>query len=949
MKKGILIAALLVCGVAAYAQQGHLRGKILDGDTGEGLIGAAVYKESTSSGAVADFDGNYSLALDPGIHTVVFQFISYQSQTVTDVEIKAGEVTMMDITLASVTAELDEIVITAAQIKDNETAMMALQKKSPNVVNGISTQAFRKFGDSELGNAMKRVTGVTVEGDKYVYVRGLGDRYTKTTLNQMIIPGLDPDRNSVQIDIFPTNTIENVMVYKTFTPDLPGDFTGGIVDVQTKNFPEDKLTRISFGVEYNPDMHLKKDYLTYDGGSLDFLGFDDGIRALPFDENLNIPDISAANGAEVEGITRSFEPQMATKNKNSFMNYGFNFTHGNQINRDKATWGYNVVLNYKSQTEFYDNAEFGEYIKDSDASNNELNGFYLRKGPIGNKNVLWSGLFSGALKYDKHNYSLMLMHNQNGISQTTDRVSRDLEDNPSTLLDDILTYTQRQISTGLLIGQHNFNKFSLEWRGSMTTSKINDPDFRITQIQEIPVYDGEGIQTGYRYSLNTGVGAGINRLWRDLVENNESFKVDLTYPYGEKNELKVGGMSLFKQREFQVLSYNFNVRDRGNVVITDNPDDFFDPDNIWTPAKNEGTFIISRNSERENKINSFDATSQTHGFYTMTEHYLSEKFRAIVGVRAEIAKMYYTGRSQSGQELDNALTLDELNWLPSLNLVYTLTDKMNLRASYNKTLARPTFKEKSNAQIYDPISDRTIIGNLNLMQTEIDNFDFRWEDYFSDSELISIALFFKNFEGHIEQVTFQTAANQLTFQNAGNSKVYGVELEFRKNITKNFGAGTNVSVVKSEIDMNDIIVNKDAQGNVTTEKENRELWARDGEEIKDKRSMSGQAPYVVNAYVNWNNDNNTVNANLSYNVQGETLAIVGSGRWSDIYTKPFNSLNFNIYKDFGPSKNSRINLRVSNLLDAEKVNVYKSHGAADKTFSVFQPGRAFALTYRYTF
>jgi hypothetical protein len=182
MKKGVLIFVATLISIGVYAQKGYLRGKILDGESGEGLIGATVYKEGTSTGAVADFDGNYSITLEPGTHNIVFQFISYQTQTIQNVEIKSDEVTTLDITLSSVTEQLEEIVITAEQIKDNEVALLSLQKKSPNVVNGISSQAFRKMGDGDLGNAMKRVTGVSVEGGKYVYVRGLGDRYTKTTL-----------------------------------------------------------------------------------------------------------------------------------------------------------------------------------------------------------------------------------------------------------------------------------------------------------------------------------------------------------------------------------------------------------------------------------------------------------------------------------------------------------------------------------------------------------------------------------------------------------------------------------------------------------------------------------------------------------------------------------------------------------------------------------------------
>jgi len=949
MKHGILVICMTLVSIVALGQKGFVRGTVLDGDTGEGLIGATVYQDGTTNGAVCDFDGNYSLSLDPGNYSIVFQFVSYQSQTVKDVMVESDKTTSLNITLSSVTEELAEIVVTAQQIKDNEVAMLSLQKKAPNVVNGISSQAFRKIGDSDLGSAMKRVTGVSVEGGKYIYVRGLGDRYTKTTLNQMVIPGLDPDKNSVQIDIFPTPTIENVVVYKTFTPDLPGDFTGGLVDVETKNFPDEKITQISVGLEYNPDMHFQNDFVSYTGSSTDIIGFDNGLRQLPLDKNRNIPDISSPQGLIVGDLTSAFEPTMAAKTNTSFMNYGFNILHGNQINRSKATWGYNMVLNYKNETEYYANTHFGEYAKSTSPDVDELSGFQLRQGPIGNNGVLWSVLLAGALKYEKHDFSLMILHNQNGLSQTSNRVSQDLEDNPATLLDDILTYTQRQISTGILSGRHQLGKFNLEWRGSFSNSLIDEPDFRITRIQEIPVFDAEGMQTGYRYSLNTGVGGGINRFWRNLDEQNENFKVDLSYPYGAKNKLKVGGMTLFKQRDFEVIDYGFRVKEQGNITISDNPDFFFYPENIWNVKSNEGTYLLARNSRIENDVNSFQASSETNGAYAMVEQYLVEKFRAIFGLRAEMAKMYYSGRNQRGEILDNVKTLDELDFLPSINLVYDINDKTNFRVSYNKTLARPSFKEKSNAQIYDPISDRTTIGNLDLKQTHIDNYDLRWEYFFGNNELFSISGFYKAFTGHIERTSFQTAPDQLTYTNAGSSTVYGLEVEIRKNLWANFSAGTNFSIVKSALDMNDIIVNTDAQGNTVTEKENRQIWARDSEKIDDNRDMVGQAPYLVNAYLNWNNKNNTLNANLSYNVQGETLSIVGSGRWPDIYTVPFHSLNFNIYRDFGSNQRSRINLRVSNILDSVRKDVYKSYGAEQRTFSEFQPGRSFALAYRYTF
>ncbi|HYC86229.1 MAG TPA: carboxypeptidase-like regulatory domain-containing protein, partial [Chryseosolibacter sp.] len=250
MKKSVIISALLLSALAAMAQNGFVRGKITDGETGEPLYGATVLKQGTGIGALSDFDGNYSLSLEPGIHTLVLTFISYEPQVTSNIEVKANQVTKLDFVLKPVVSQLNEVVIASAALRDTEAGIMTYQRRSPNVLDGISNQTFRNTGDRDLATAMGRVTGVAVQSGKFVYVRGLADRYTRTTLNGMTIPGLDPDRNDVQIDIFPTSVLEYVIVYKTFSPNLPGDFTGGIVDVETKNFPEEKTMTVSFGLRF---------------------------------------------------------------------------------------------------------------------------------------------------------------------------------------------------------------------------------------------------------------------------------------------------------------------------------------------------------------------------------------------------------------------------------------------------------------------------------------------------------------------------------------------------------------------------------------------------------------------------------------------------------------------------------------------------------------------------
>ncbi|MBU2915122.1 TonB-dependent receptor [Reichenbachiella agariperforans] len=930
MKKLFLsILMACVCG-AAMAQNGFLRGKIIDGETGEGLFGATVTKQGTTQGSVADFDGNFSLSLPEGTHTIVVQFISYQSKIIEGVVIVDGEVTNLDVTISEDVQQLESVVVTAEQIRDNEVALLSVQKKSANTIDGISSAAFKKVGDSDLGGAMKRVTGVSVQGGKYVYVRGLGDRYTKTTLNGMSIPSLDPDKNAVQIDIFPTSTIENVVVYKTFSPDLQGDFTGGAVDVEMKSFPEEKNTTVSLGFGYNPDMHFKSNNLSYQGGKTDFLGFDDGSRELPFSKSTDIPNINASNGADAEKYTRAFSPYLSAQEQQNFMNSSFSIAHGNQIDKGDMKIGYNAILNYQNTQEYYDDVQIGRYRKEPEADVTGLVPLNTKSGSQGSSDVLWSALLSGAVKFDNNSFALSLLRSQNGNSAATNRINANQDDNPSILQEDVLTYTQRSITNGILIGKHRIKNMDLEWRGALSYSRQYEPDFRDSRLEITD--DG--------YGLNTGVGAGVNRYFRDLNESNNSFKVDLSIPYAEKNKLKVGAIATFKSRDFEILNYYF--RNIGGGEITGVADDLMAPENIWTPATGVGT-VANGNFVPSDQ---FSSSQNIFGAYVMTEMKLMDRLRAIYGVRAELVKMNYTGADQNQIAMTDSLVLDELDILPSVNLVYELNENMNLRASYNKTLARPTFSEKSNAQIYDPISSLVRIGNLELEEVHVNNYDLRWEYFYSADEMLSVSGFYKDFDGHIEWVTFRTALGTIKPRNSGESRAYGVEFEFRKNIFNNLSFGTNLSLIKSEVDMKSVTVDD----NGTTEYDSRLGGLRDGEELKATRSMAGQSPYLINAYFNYKNNDNTINANLSYNVQGKTLAYVSPGDLvPDVYTKEFHSVNFNISKTFGKVGTSKVTFRVDNILGAQRKNVYESYEANEEVFSLYKPGRTFSLKYAYSF
>jgi TonB-dependent receptor len=935
MKKILLLSAFVVFTASVSGQNGFIRGKITDGETGEGLYGATLMKKGSGLGVVADFDGNYSLSVPPGFHTIVLTFISYQTQMFDSVEVKPGEVTSLDFVMLPVASELDEVVVTGEALRDSEAGITTFQRKSPNVVDGVSNQSFKKTGDRDLASAMGRVTGVSVQSGKFVYVRGLGDRYTRTTLNSMTIPGLDPDRNDVQIDIFPTSVLENVIVYKTFSPNLPGDFTGGIVDVETKNFPDEKTTSVSVGFRFNPEMNLNSRFLTYRGGATDWLGFDDGSRALPFPSSTVVPDIASSDPAAVESMTRGLNPQLAPARKRSFLNTSFSFNHGNQINKSNYTLGYTAIFNYQNMFEYYDDVEFGDYTKEDNITENKFFAEEVRAGELSRNNVQWSALFSAAVKFDKHSFSATVFRTQSGISEASDRISRDYDQTQATLYENILTYSQRSVTNALIAGTHQFGKLRMDWKNSYTVARTYDPDFRETSID---------ITSPEMPTLNTGAGAGIRRFWRDLNEFNENLKVDFSLPYGNSHKFQFGIAGLYKDRTFDVFNYRINATDRSGVPV--DPDYFLQPENIWTASERRGTYLQGNPEE----TNNYQANSSVYAGYVMSEMTFG-KLKAVFGARLEKADMRYSGANSRGTTFRNARTLNAMDILPSVNLVYGLTASMNVRASFAQTLARPSFREKSSAQIYDPVTKRFFNGNLELDQTHVKNYDLRWENFFPNGDLISLSGFYKQFNGHIEMVTYDVAPDNVKPRNAGDSHVYGMEFELRKKmdfispVFSNISVGANITLANSEVDLRSVVINESG----LTEFESRQNNARNGERVQSNRPMGGQSPYLINAYLNYAGSRGSLNANLSYNVQGESLFVIGVGAIPDIYTQPFNSLNLNVYRDFGFKKNHRLTFGVNNLLKAERKDLYKSFGGTEAVYSVFRPGRTFSLTYGYNF
>lgn len=957
--KNLFFGFFLIFSLSISAQNGTIRGTVIENETGETVIGANVAVLNPLTGTSTDLDGQFSISIAPGTYTVQFTYISFQKTIVESVEVKAGEVANIgNIRMNSSALALDVVVVSATATRKSEAALNTMRKKSATMMDGISAQKMALTGDGTAIEAAQRVTGVSIEGGKYIYVRGLGDRYSKVTLNGMDIPGLDPDKNSLQMDIFPTNLIDNIIVSKNFTPDLPADFAGGLVNIETKSFPDEKIMSASIGISYNPSMHFNSDYLSYDGGRTDWLGFDDGTRDLPSQARQeNLPNPFSEPDEEVIAFNDKFNKQLGANRTTSLLDYSASFTIGDQIELNKRKentkrnprLGYIFSLSYKNDYRYYDEVVYSEYQREIDKDENELVYSDKQEGEVSTRNNL-VGLLGGlAYKTKLSKIRFTAMRLQNGESKSG---QFDLDQNSSAVgrsgfigASNNLEYTERSLTNFLLNGTHVLKAegWEVDWRVSPTFSTANDPDLRRT------AFTYSDVDTSFQVG-NAGV---PTRTWRELSEFNNISKLNFKKEhklFDEDATLKFGLSHSYKSRDYEILNYRIQFIGRQNWPGAD-PNDVLLPANSFPNTPN--AHHVSANTTPN--PNEYQANSQNIGVFISEEFNISSSLKSIIGVRMENFVQNHTGRDQNfasgnpgGNNLENEEVLNETNFFPSINFIYSLAEEQNLRFSFTQTIARPSFKELSFAQIIDPVTGRTFNGSLNpvdpvwdgnLVSSNINNIDLRWEKFMERGQIYSVSLFYKSFENPIELVRLPINNTGFEYQprNVGNASLYGVELEATKSMDfissklDKFSLSGNLTLVQSSVEMTESEYNARLEN------------ARNGEKIEDTREMAGQAPYVVNFGVTYTNLEKGINSGLFYNVKGQTLLIVGTGFVPDIYQVPFHSLNWGFSKKIGKEMNTSIDIKVENILGDKREEIFESYQAEDQFFTSFNPGTAFSV------
>ncbi len=941
------------------AQQGYVTGQVID-ESGATLPGVNVVVNGTTHGVVTDLDGQFNLALQPGSHDLRISYVSFQTVHLDDLRVGPGEtVRLKPVKMTTDSEMLNEVVVQASRVRNNETALLSMRRRSASLIDGISAAGIKEAGDSDVAASVKRVPGVSIEDGKYIYVRGLSDRYTKTLMNGFEISGLDPDRNTIQMDIFPTGILDNIIVNKTFVASMPADFTGGVIDITTKAMPDEKQGGISVSAGYSPEFHFREDHLSYGGGKTDFLGFDDGTRAIPattdipqFAQVVGNPD--GAQARRYRSILEGFNPEMAAMKSRSFMDYGLSFTYGDKKEKTGYTLGYNFLVSYKNETSYYDDVEYGRYGLAADPGVTELQVREYQTGRFGTETATVTAMAGFALNTARSGYKLNLLHIQNGESKAGifDYVNSD----KGAIFEGYqhnLEYSQRSMSNLLLSGEHDLQSgWKLDWGLSPTLSRMYDPDIRFTRYQ---VRNND-------VAISTEAGFP-QRMWRDLNELTLAGKAGMRKEFeflGNTAEIHFGGSHSHKFRSYEILDFHINPR---GLDLLGNPNELFTEQNLWLYGDDPTSGTTVDAVFLPHNPNKFDANVANTAAFASLDFGITEKLKATVGLRFENYVQRYTGRDQLGANvLDNDRVLHSTDIFPGLNLTYALNDKQNLRFGYAKTIARPSLKELSYAEIHDPLTGRIFVGGMfrdandvegivywdgQLQSTDIHNIDLRWEAYPDLSDAVSFGVFYKRFLNPIEIVRFATQTGAYQPRNVGDGELLGAEVEVRKGLgflwekLSRFSVNVNITASSSRIESN------------PTEYQSRLEHAREGETVDKYRAMAGQTPLIINAGLNYEGGGTgfaqDLKVGLYYNVQSATLLHVGIVDHPDIYSVPFHGLNAVASKKFGKEGRMAVDLKVSNLLDQTRQEVFRSFGADDQLYSSLYGGRHFSLGFSYGF
>ncbi len=927
-KKYIVTSVLFLLTIVSQAQTGKIIGKIVDAKTGETLPGATVLIEGTTKGASSDFDGNFSLGgLQPGKYTIIASYITYDNKKFVDVVVKANDVTEFNITLDQSSSQtLGEVVVQAEMNKENTNTLFVMQKNNASVSDGISSESIKKTPDRSTSDVLKRVSGASIQDNKFAIIRGMSDRYNAAYLNGSPLPSSESDRRAFAFDIFPSGILDNLVIIKTATPELPGDFAGGIILINTKNIPEKNSTSVSISGGYNA-LTTFKNFKTYEGGKTDWLGLDDGARQLPGD----IPSTQefskiTLNTDKIEHA-KKLNYDWSLQNKTALPNLNLLITQANVFKLFKKDFGSIVAITYNNSnsTTISDRRDFNEQ------------GVTVRKiidfiDTTYSNNILTSLLWNLSYKLNDNNQigfkNLYSINSDDKVLARKGIYDADDVTAPGWQKSNMRFFTQNNIYSGQINGDHYIpkGKIKLKWIGGLSDIVRDIPNLRRMVYQKNSASESDSVQYAAQI-LGDAVGptSSGSMFFAKTTERIYSIKYDGSKALETKNtkhEIKIGGFNQYRSREFAARLLGYTWYQKGSAIkpnldLALLPDDqIFNSSNIGIidgPGKNDGGFKLS---ESTTYIDSYQASSVLNAGYLQLDSRIFDKLRFIYGLRAE----YYMQTINTFDSDFNKLTKDTsvIDFLPSINAVWSLNERANIRAAYYRTVNRPEFRELAPFNFYDFVTNYTISGNDTLQRATINNYDLRFEYYPKrPGQIISVSAFYKDLTNAIEQIAGNGQVRSINYANVAKATNIGAELEYRvllatifRNDSSKFLNGTtlftNLSYVKSDVDVSKL-------------------------NGVDPRPLQGQSPFIMNAGIQYIDSKYDFGVSVSYNYVGKRIVIVGNTDEPNLWENPRHVLDLQLSKTFKERLELKLNVRdvlAQNLIFYQDIN---KNGKFDKS------------------
>jgi TonB-dependent receptor len=825
---------------------------------------------------------------------------------------------------------MEEVVATGTRLKGSASAVMQERQNQAFVADILGAEQIARTGDSDAASALKRVTGLTLVDGKFIYVRGLGERYSSTELNSMSVPSPDPTRSVIPLDLFPSSIIESLSVQKSFSPDMPAHFGGGNVDIRTKSIPNDRVFNIQGQLGFNTNNN--DDSPWYKGSDHDWQGRDDGTRDLSatlskvFSSNPEdgLDDLSDAQNVQLlSELNRdiSATPESLDPNVAFGMTLGYYF----DLNDDMRI-GFLASAGYSNN--WLASKERNVYNLNRSGGKIGINEF--EDGQSTEHTVRWSGMLNIGFQYNKnHKFEL----NNVFLHDTRDRFRDRLRESTNTIDDNEehlrvvdIVYEEREMAVSQLKGTHNLPDYwnaGFDWYYSESSAERDAPGGFEALFSEST--DTAGNILTSRLSRSTPV----EYSWQTLQDEAKTFGWNASIPvYGNGYELefKAGADFFDKARVANNITLDLLTRNVPIAFLEGNDFSAIFSDSVLADSSFEVEF-----EDQTNSGDKFVAATKTAAYYLMADVIYGD-WRITGGVRYEdfkqisIPNLPHKGIFDANTDEIQQLLLKEDAFYPSIAVTYQLTTEALLRFNYSQTTIRPDLRDLSTSFYVDPLTDLLVRGSTSLESSDLQNFDVRWEWYMADGNNISAALFYKDIDTPIELIEIPTAtegSQQLLSANGETGELYGLEVEFLHDLGflgdfgYNFYVSGNFTVSDSEVtlglgDANGLFLkqlsaalpgNPDP-GSITNAATN------------NVRRLVGHSEWVANLQMGYDSANGEHSASLVYNVFGDRIIIPGANGFDDGTEQPFHSLDL-VYTYY-PTFNTTVRVRARNILNEEK-------------------------------